>query len=176
MNMIRKPRLLAILAGCTLVAAATTAADGDLVFSATLLGDNETPTVSTSATGTFKAVANTLNGTIEYEVSYTGLQGTPTQSHIHIGQQHTAGGVVLFFCTNLAPPAGVPTPPPCPPPPATVKGVLTAADVIVVAGQGIGAGEIDEIIANIKNENAYANVHSSLFPAGEVRGQIKLSN
>ena len=171
--MIRRPRLLAILAGCTMVAAATTAADGDLFFGAKLQGDNETPTISTSGNGTFKATANTLNGTIEYEVSYSDLQGTLTQAHIHIGQQHTAGGVVLFFCTNLAPPANVPAPQPCPPSPATVKGVLTAADVIPVVGQGIGAGEIDEIIANIKNGNAYANVHTNLFPAGEIRGQIQ---
>jgi hypothetical protein len=174
--MFHRPRVFAILAGCTMAATVVTAADGDLQFSAQLKGDNETPTVSTGATGTFKATVNELNQTIEYEVSYQNLQGNVTQSHIHLGQSQTSGGVVLFFCTNLAPPAGVPLPQPCPPSPGTVTGTLTAADVVPVAGQGIGAAELEEIIANIKNGNTYANVHSSLFPAGEVRGQIKLGN
>ena len=174
--MFHRPRMLAILAGCTMAAAAVTAADGDLQFSAQLQGDHEVPTISTGATGTFKATVNELNGTIEYEVSYQNLQGNVTQSHIHLGQRQTNGGIVLFFCTNLAPPASVPLPQPCPPSPATVKGTLTAADIVAATAQGIAVAEFDEIIANMKNDNTYANVHSSLFPGGEVRGQVKLGN
>jgi len=37
---------------------------------------------------------------------------------------------VLFLCTNGTPPANVPAPPACPAAPATVRGTLTAADLI----------------------------------------------
>ena len=40
------------------------------------------------------------------------------------------------------------------------------------AGQGIDAGELDELLDALKSGVTYANVHSTKFPAGEVRAQI----
>src|SRR5262249_20997868 len=95
-------------------------------------------------------------------------------SHIHFGRPAIAGGIVLFLCTNLTPPVGVPTPPPCPPFPATVFGTLTAADVIAVAGQGIDAGAAGfaEMIAAMQNGAAYANVHTTGRRSGETRARL----
>jgi hypothetical protein len=40
------------------------------------------------------------------------------------------------------------------------------------AGQGIAAGEFDELVRAIKAGVTYANVHSEMFPGGEIRGQL----
>jgi hypothetical protein len=79
---------------------------------------------------------------------------------------------MVFFCTNLAPPAGVPVPPPCPLREGTVSGTLTAADVLGPAGQGVVAGEFSEFLDALREEASYANVHTAEFGAGEIRGQL----
>ena len=38
--------------------------------------------------------------------------------------------------------------------------------------QGIAAGEFDELVDAIRDGFTYANVHSSLSPGGEMRGQL----
>ena len=47
------------------------------------------------------------------------------------------------------------------------------AELVGPAGQGIAAGEFDELIRAIKSRSTYVNVHSDAFPGGEIRGQIK---
>jgi CHRD domain len=143
-------------------------------FGARLRGLEEVPSISTLAQGFFLGTLNVAGTALDYTIVYFDLQGQVTQSHIHIGQPGVNGGIVLFFCTNLAPPAGVPVPPPCPSGPGinTVSGTLTSANVIVQAAQGIAAGEFSEIIRAIRAGHSYANVHSDLFPGGEIRGQV----
>jgi hypothetical protein len=82
------------------------------------------------------------------------------------------GGISVFLCqtaTNTDPTGLAPT---CPQS-GSVTGTLTAANVIGPTGQGVAAGEFSELVAAIRGGVAYANVHSSMFPGGEIRGQIK---
>jgi hypothetical protein len=143
-------------------------------FGARLRGLEEVPSISTLAQGFFLGTLNAAGTAMDYSVLYFDLQGTVTQSHIHIGQPGVNGGIVLFFCTNLAPPAGVPVPPPCPTGPGfnTVSGTLTAANVVTQTAQGIAAGEFAEIIRAMRAGHSYANVHTDLFPGGEIRGHV----
>ena len=143
-------------------------------FGARLRGLEEVPSISTPAQGFFLGTLNAAGTALDYTIVYFDLQGTVTQSHIHIGQTSVNGGIVLFFCTNLAPPAGVPVPPPCPTGPGinTVNGTLTGANVITQATQGIAAGEFAEVVRAMRAGNSYANVHTDLFPGGEIRGQV----
>ena len=130
--------------------------------------------VSTRASGKFEATINDRNDTIHYTLRYDDLEGTVTQAHIHFGQRHTVGGIVVWLCQT----AGVPAPPsvnqstPTCPASGTVSGTITPAQVLEAVGQGIAAGEFDEVVAAIRAGRAYANVHSTLFPPGEIRGQI----
>ena len=39
-------------------------------------------------------------------------------------------------------------------------------------GQGITAGQFDELLRAIRNNTTYVNVHSSLYPGGEIRAQL----
>ena len=158
------------------LAPAVALADRDADFNAKLEGIQETPSVITRASGRFKAEVDERAGAIHWELSYRDLQGAVTQAHIHIGQRHTAGGIVVFLCSNLKPPAGVPVPQPCPPPPAQLSGIATAANVLATPPtppQGVEAGEISAVIQALKKGAAYVNVHSDLFPAGEIRAQIQ---
>lgn len=144
----------------------------------TLKPSEEVPAVSSVAKGFFKAAIDTENETITYELTYDALEGAPAQAHIHVGQTSVNGAISVYLCTNLALPVvtpAIPQPPACPAPPATVTGTLTAANVIALATpqpQGIDAGEFDELVKAIRKGLAYANVHSSRFPGGEIRGQI----
>jgi hypothetical protein len=44
--------------------------------------------------------------------------------------------------------------------------------VNLAAGQGIAAGDFAELVRAIRAGKAYVNVHSSVFPGGEIRGQL----
>ena len=139
----------------------------------TLTGYQEaTPAgVSSQGTGTFSAEIDDAAQVITYRLTYVGL-GTPaTQSHVHFGNRFDSGGVSFFLCAGSKPacPPGTTTE-------AVVTGTVTPADVIGPAGQGIAAGEWDEIVAAMRAGVAYANVHTTQFPAGEIRGQINDDN
>jgi CHRD domain-containing protein len=146
-------------------------------FDANLTGYEETPTLSTSGTGTFKAWINRGKDEIRYELTYAGpfdanpAGGTVTQAHIHLGAPAIAGGVVAFLCTNLGNgPAGTPA---CPPAPAKVSGTITPAQIVGgAATQGIQVGEFAELVRALRAGATYANIHTTTFAAGEIRGQI----
>ena len=134
-----------------------------------LIGYQEVPAVSSRGSGEFEARI-VDNSRIEYTLSYRDLEAAVLQSHIHFGQRSVNGGISVFLCSNLGNgPAGTQ---PCPAPPATITGTLVPANVIGPAAQGISAGEFGELLAAIRAGKAYANVHSSLFPGGEIRAQL----
>jgi CHRD domain len=146
-----------------------------------LSGYQETPlTINSTGSGEFTAKISNDGTMIDYEITYRDLTtaGTPNvqQAHIHFGRPAITGQIVLFLCTNLTPPAGVPTPQACPSGPGehTIKGTLTAADVIARPTQGIDAGAagLAEMIKAMHNGAAYANVHTATFPSGEIRGRL----
>jgi hypothetical protein len=131
--------------------------------------------VSSGATGEFHATIDDAANEIHYTESYSGLEGTVTQSHIHFGQRSVSGGISAWLCetaTNQSPSASTPT---CPQA-GTISGTITPLEVVGPVGQGIAAGEFDELVAALRAGRAYANVHSTKFPSGEIRGQINDDN
>ncbi len=148
-------------------------------FNATFSGFNEVGALGAGETGAIlsegKAHLQLLldqgSQTIQFKLTYSGLSAPVTQSHIHFGKVHVAGGVMVFFCSNLttAPP-GVQ---PCPAGGGTVTGTITAANVLAVAGQNITAGDFDALTDALTSNTAYANIHTAAFPAGEIRGEIR---
>ena len=178
MNPLRARLVAAAAAGTLLVAAALTAtgasagADGDnSTIRERLSGYQEDPmTFSTTGTGEFVAHVDRASQRIEYELSYSSLEGNVLQAHIHLGQRAQSGGISVFLCTNLGNgPAGTQL---CPAAPATVSGVIVPADVIGPAGQGITAGQFGELARAIRSEVTYVNVHTSLYQGGEIRAQL----
>src|SRR5256885_9658435 len=149
----RMPRrsVAATLAAFTVGFSAAAMADNDRNegdrFSARLSGFNEVHSanattaergaISTDARGSFRAVIDDGASTIHYELSYEGVggrEGAVTQAHIHFGQKHTVGGIVVWLCQT----AGTPAPaavaavtPFCPTPAGTVNGTITPAQVLI---------------------------------------------
>jgi CHRD domain len=130
----------------------------------TMTGYQETPGVSSIAFGEFTAEIDDATQTITYVLTYAGLEAPVLFAHIHFGNRSIAGGVSAFLC-------GGGTKPPCPQA-GTVTGVITAADVVGPANQGIEPGSMAELIRAMRAGETYANVHSTKFPAGEIRAQI----
>jgi hypothetical protein len=143
--------------------------DVKATFGATLVGGNETPlSIHTAGHGTLSLAINSDN-TMSYTLTYSNLTSTALFAHIHFGQTATSGGVVIFLCGGGGKPA-------CPAgntsTPATVSGTIAASDVLGLAPQGLAAGDLAGIVNEIKAGFAYANVHSTNFTSGEIRGQI----
>src|SRR5262249_20706515 len=92
------------------------------------LGARETGANFTPGKATLQVNLNKNANTLTYSLTYSGLIAPITQAHIHFGKIHVAGGIMVFLCTNLAPPAGVPLPPACPAGGGTVSGTLTPAN------------------------------------------------
>lgn len=144
---------------------------------AALVGFEEPPSISTGASGKFRARINPDQTEITYTLSYSGLEGNVQQAHIHLGQRGVNGGITVFLCTNLGNgPAGTQ---PCPPSPATITGSITANDVspnipatLGARNQGLDTGEFAEFVGAIRSGSTYVNVQSTKWPGGEIRGQI----
>jgi hypothetical protein len=137
-----------------------------------MTGYEENPDLSTTGTGSFTARLSNDGSSIHYKLNYSGLEGTVTQSHVHFGKTAINAGISFWLCetaTNPSPSASTPT---CPSPGGTVEGDITSAEVIGPAGQGIEAGNLAEILAAMRAGHAYANVHSSKYPGGEIRAQL----
>ena len=177
--------VLALLATCVAASAAEKGAPRQ--FSARLSGYNEVHfnagppatlrgAISTKATGSFTATLNNAEDIIDYELSYSGLEGNVTQAHIHFGQPSTVGGIVVWLCqtTGTPAPTAVASITPFCPTEGTVNGTITADQVLDQALQGITAREFDKLVRALRAETAYANVHSSLHTPGEIRGPIRI--
>lgn len=151
--------------------------DEDHAFKAHLRGYQEAPSISTAASGEFRATLSQDGTTLTYQLSYSGLEGDVRQAHIHFAQRGVNGGIVVFLCQTAAfnpDPTGLA--PECPQS-GTVTGALTVANMNTLANnaalQGIAVGDFAEFVQALRSGVTYANVHSSKFGSGEIRGQIK---
>ena len=130
--------------------------------------------VSSGAIGSFEASIG--DAQLDYTLSYSGLEADVTQAHIHFGQRSVNGGISAWLCgtAGLPGPTGTPL---CPGARAgDISDTIVAADVIGPTGQGIAPTEFAELVAAIRAGRAYANVHTTKFPGGEIRGQINDSD
>jgi len=170
-------KLKVMVPACLLVAAGAVAfAQGFRMLKALLTGFQEVPVVSTTAAGEFQAKISEDETEIQYELTYSDLEGDSQQAHIHVGQPGVNGGISVWLCSNLASP---PTPAgtqACPTRGGTITGTITAANVVGPTGQGVAPGEFAELVRAIRAGATYVNVHSTKFPGGEIRSQIDAGN
>ena len=132
-------------------------------FKATMNSASEVPAVTGSGTGTFTATLDTSTNLFTYDVTFTGLGSNVILGHIHGPATTTvaAGTTVNFgtlagatFTTGAT--AG------------TAHGVvvLNAANSITSTMNGDSLKKL--LFAGL----TYANIHTTVFPNGEIRGQI----
>ncbi len=130
-------------------------------FLATLSGGQEVPPVDTIATGSLALTLDEGAGTIAFRLAASNITDTQA-SHIHFGAPGVNGPIILFLFD-----AAVDGPFVSP-----VTGVLTSADFIPVAG----LATFDDAIAALKAGQTYCNVHTTVNPGGEIRGQNMAEN
>lgn len=138
---------------------------------AELIGYEEVPAVATRADGMFEARVARDGQSVDYTLAFTGLQGTITQAHIHFAQKSVNGSVAVWLCgtATSSGPLGTPT---CPQS-GTVSGTFAAADVVASSTtQQLSAGDLATFIDAMRSGMAYVNVHTSISPGGEIRGQV----
>jgi len=133
-------------------------------FSASLAGGNEVPPINSAGTGAFEM---TIRDTITFSLTFSGLSSPLTVSHLHFAPSKVAGSVMIFLCGGGNQPA-------CPAATSgTITGTITAANVTGPGGQGITAGDLTSALAAVRSELSYANMHTTMFPGGEIRGNVQ---
>ncbi|HYS12610.1 MAG TPA: CHRD domain-containing protein [Burkholderiaceae bacterium] len=166
--------LALIAAGCGMLLGAGVASAETV--QANLKGFNEVPAVSTTGNARFRARIDEHAGSIFWELDYDDLQADATQAHIHFGERHTNGGITVWLCGNppLTPPAGTQL---CPARSGTLSGTIMAANVVGPGGaQQLPVGGFEQLVRAIRGGATYANVHTTVSPGGEIRGQIRGHN
>jgi CHRD domain-containing protein len=118
---------------------------------ASLSGANETPAVTTNASGTGVLALNPSTGQISGFVRTTGITvadpASPLrQAHIHTGAAGTNGNIIVPLVET-----------------ATGSGIWA-----VPAGTALTPDQV----ASFNSDGLYFNVHSEANPGGEIRGQI----
>jgi hypothetical protein len=108
------------------------------------LGAGETGAIFSQGQGSLSLKVDKGNRLINFQLTYSGLSSNITVSHIHFGKERVAGGVMVFFCSNLpAPPPGTQV---CPVPSGTVTGTIVPANVIGPTPQNVTAGDFDALL------------------------------
>jgi hypothetical protein len=161
--------LLAMAAAMALAASSANAAL--LPFAAVLDGPSEFPANASPGTGLAEVDLDTTANTMHVHVTFAGLTGTTTASHIHaptVVALTGAAGVATTTPTFSGFPLGV------------TSGTyditmdMTLASsynpAYVTANGGTPASAEAALFASIESGHSYLNIHSSTFPGGEIRG------
>jgi hypothetical protein len=148
-------------------------------FSAKLSTFNEVPPKGTGATGTFQARLSEDGTTLNWTFTWSGLTGPPSVAHIHFGLKGGNYPVMTFFCGGPKNNPAIPPKPDCPQTTSgSITGTTTAADIFALntAGpttdQGLDEHDFAGFLRALRAGSAYANMHTTRYPLGEIRGQI----
>lgn len=170
--MMRKMTLAAFMI-VLLVAGRTTHAEL-LIFRADLSGPNEDPPNASPGTGSAGVIIDTLAHTMEVRANFQDLLDPTTVAHIHaptVDPLTGLAGVATQVPTFSGFPAGV------------TEGVYqnlfdltlesTYNPTFVTNNGGTAAGAEAALIAALLDKKAYWNIHTTGFPAGEIRGFLQ---
>ena len=144
--------------------------DDEAIISARMAGLGEVPPNNSKGAADFHGTISSDGTTITYTLKWSGLTTLPLFSHIHFGPTKVNGGVMVFLC------GGGGKPPCTQATSGMASGAITAADIVGPAAQGIPPapnGSFADVIRAIRTHNAYANLHTTMFTGGEVRGPVE---
>jgi uncharacterized protein YhjY with autotransporter beta-barrel domain len=162
--------LLALTAGLPQLVSTAYAQSVTLVTR--LIGSNESPPTGSPGSGQALVVLNPALNTMSVAINFSGLQGNTTASHIHCClslpfQTGVNVGVATTTPTFPGFPLGV-----------TAVTYLRSFDLLnaatynpaFITSAGTVAGARNALVAGLVGAETYLNVHSTLFPGGEIRG------
>jgi hypothetical protein len=134
-------------------------------FVAPLDGGQEVadPPVVTNATGVATFKLNKDGESIDYKIM-TGRMENVLMAHIHLAPAGVNGPVVVWLYPDGPPPQLI----------ERTQGVLAEGTITEDDLVGLLAGaSLEDLLAAMRAGNTYVNVHTSQYPAGEIRGQIR---
>jgi hypothetical protein len=127
-------------------------------------GAEEVPAVNTRAQGQLKLQLSKDGESLSYKLIVANIHNV-TQAHLHKAPAGVNGPVVAWLYPS-APPAQLI--------PGRTQGVLAEGEITSASLVGQLAGQpLSALIEEIVAGNIYVNVHTSQFPPGEVRGQVR---
>jgi hypothetical protein len=133
-------------------------------FRTHLTGAEEVPAVETRAQGQAIFKLSPDGTELHYKLIVANIENV-TMAHIHLAPVGQNGGVVAWLYPKAPPPQLIP---------GRVQGVLAEGTITAANLVGDLAGQpLSALIDHMNKDNAYVNVHTSQFPGGEVRGQIR---
>lgn len=135
-----------------------------MTFTAHLTGDQEVPPRETLAQGQAIFKLSKDGTELSYKLIVANLDNIQ-MAHIHLAPAGANGGVVAWLYPSAPPMILIP---------GTTNGIL--AEGVITADNLVGAlagHELEDLIDQMVAGNAYVNVHTTLYPGGEIRGQIK---
>jgi CHRD domain len=141
--------LVAALATVAMLAVGAPALAAGRPLSAALTGAAEVPGPGDAdASGTALITLNEGQGEVCFNLDWAGIDGTVVAAHIHVGPAGVAGGIVVPL--------------------------FAGAFLGTGSASGCISGVSEELIKAIRQDPAgyYVNIHSTVFPAGAVRGQL----
>ena len=149
--------ILSLISGTSHLTLQVGAQESEQKFSAKLSGKEEVPPNESPSTGF--AWVKITDGKIGYEVNVTDMDKV-NAAHIHLAEAGKNGPVVLTLFK------GGPT--------EQVNGTVGEANVTASNFEGPMKGKgVTDLVTAMKNGTTYVNVHTTDFPDGENRGQLK---
>ena len=142
-----------LASACTLALAAPALAQTTYVC--VLSGGTEVPPVTTQANGNATVVLDASQTQLSISCQFQNLTGTYQSSHIHgPGPAGTNQPVKWGFSSPAAP------------------WVFTNTNHDGTISNFLVTGIVAADVTNLNNGQFYVNVHSTVFPGGEIRGQL----
>ena len=161
---------LALLAAASIVLPASSASAAILEFGGSLSGGVETTPNNSPGSGVVHVTVDDVLMTMRVEVTFQDLLGVTTASHIHCcAAANNTAGVATQVPTFIGFPLGV------------QSGsydqtfdmsLASSWNPAFVTAQGSIDAAFDTLIGGMMTNTAYLNVHTDLFPAGEIRAQL----
>jgi CHRD domain len=136
-------------------------------FSATLVGTNEVPSVTTTAAGTMELIQED-SVTILYTIATTARTDSITMAHIHAAAAGVNGPIMVWFFpteASRAPGTGAGTA-------ASVNGIVRVGRISKAGTSFVAPFTWDSLLVRMNAGTAYANIHTRKFGGGEIRGQV----
>jgi hypothetical protein len=155
---------------------ATQASAALVIYQATLSGPAESPPNASPGTGFAEVDIDTVADTLRVRVTFSGLEGTTTASHIHCCTPLAGTGTAIVATT-------VPTFPGFP------LGVTSGTydqtfNVLLdstynpafeTAHGGTATDAFTALVDGLNSGEAYLNIHTTVVPGGEIRGFLLAS-
>ncbi|MBA3442400.1 MAG: CHRD domain-containing protein [Pyrinomonadaceae bacterium] len=157
----------AVLAMTVFLLSTSTKAD-PLTMTATLQGAQEVPPVVTPGTGSGRV---TLDGNmLTVNLTFANLLSPTRDAHIHCCAPAGTNAPVAIGFPNTGFPLGVTSGSYSNTFDLTDASIYTAA--FLNANGGTVAGAAAVLTTNLLNGRTYLNIHTNMFPGGEIRGQV----